>query len=99
MSGVTIRRIVVRGRVQRVGYRHWTQQTAIAHGLDGWVRNRPDGSVEALFAGPAAAVEAMIGACRRGPQAALVDALDVQDAGPAELALRSGKSFVVLPTA
>lgn len=98
MSGVTIRRIVVRGRVQRVGYRHWTQQTAIAHGLDGWVRNCPDGSVEALFAGSAAAVEAMIEACRRGPQDALVDTLDLHDAGPVELVLRSGKSFAVLPT-
>lgn len=99
MSDITIRRIVVRGRVQRVGYRHWTQQTALRYGLDGWVRNRPDGSVEALFAGSAAAVEAMIAACRRGPQAAQVDALDVQEAGPAELAMRGSDRFAVLPTA
>ncbi len=99
MSTVTIRRIVVRGRVQRVGYRNWTQQTAIRYGLDGWVRNRPDGSVEALFAGSAAAVDAMIEACRRGPQDAHVDALDVQDAGPADVAMRGGTRFAVLPTA
>jgi acylphosphatase len=99
MSDVTIRRIVVRGRVQRVGYRNWVQYTAIRYGLDGWVRNRPDGSVEALFAGSAAAVEAMIEACRRGPQAALVETLDLHDAGAAELAMRGGTSFAVLPTA
>ena len=48
----TIRRVVVRGRVQGVGYRAWTEDTAILNGLDGWVRNRRDGTVEAVFAGP-----------------------------------------------
>ena len=52
MSGVIIRRVVVRGRVQGVGYRAWTEDTAILNGLDGWVRNRRDGTVEAVFAGP-----------------------------------------------
>ena len=51
MSGLTIRRVVVRGRVQGVGYRAWTEDTAILNGLDGWVRNRRDGAVEAVFAG------------------------------------------------
>lgn len=99
MSGVTIRRVVVRGRVQGVGYRAWTEDTAILNGLDGWVRNRRDGSVEALFAGSAEAVDAMIEACRRGPESAHVDAVDVHDAGPSELAMRRGADgFAVLPT-
>jgi acylphosphatase len=99
MSTLTIRRVVVRGRVQGVGYRAWTEDTAILNGLDGWVRNRRDGTVEALFAGSAEAVDGMIAACRRGPESAHVDAVDVHDAAPAELALRRGEDgFSVLPT-
>lgn len=100
MSGVTIRRVVVCGRVQGVGYRAWTEDTAILNGLDGWVRNRRDGTVEAVFAGSAEAVEGMIEACRRGPDSARVDAVDVHDAGSSELAMRrGGDGFSVLPTA
>ena len=51
MSGA-IRQVTIRGRVQGVGYRAWVEHRARAHGLEGWVRNRRDGSVEALFAGP-----------------------------------------------
>ena len=99
MSGVTIRRVVVRGRVQGVGYRAWIEDTAILNGLDGWVRNRRDGTVEAVFAGPATAVDGMIEACRRGPESAHVEAVDVRDAGPSDLALRQGDDgFTVLPT-
>lgn len=65
--------IRIRGRVQGVWYRGWTVQEATRRGLIGWVRNRIDGSVEALFHGPAAAVDDMIVACRRGPPAARVD--------------------------
>ena len=94
-----IRRIVVHGRVQGVGYRAWTEDTAILNGLQGWVRNRRDGMVEAVFAGSQAAVEAMIEACRRGPDSGHVDAIDVHDAGPGELAMRhAGEDFSVLPT-
>jgi acylphosphatase len=64
MSGAIVR-VTIRGRVQGVGYRYWLEQQA--RGLEGWVRNRRDGSVEALFAGPADAVSAMIASCRRGP--------------------------------
>jgi acylphosphatase len=100
MSTLTIRRVVVRGRVQGVGYRAWTEDTAILNGLDGWARNRRDGTVEAVFAGPPEAVDGMIEACRRGPESARVDAVDVFEAGPAELALRRGEDgFSVLPTA
>jgi len=95
----TIRRVVIRGRVQAVGYRAWTEDTAILNGLDGWVRNRRDRTVEAVFAGPKAAVEQMIEACRRGPPAAQVDAIDEFDAGADELAMRrTGEGFSVLPT-
>ena len=48
-----IRQVTIRGRVQGVGYRAWVEHRARAHDLEGWVRNRRDGSVEALFAGPA----------------------------------------------
>jgi acylphosphatase len=99
MTATIVRRVVVRGRVQGVGYRAWTEDTALINGLDGWVRNRRDGSVEAVFAGPPAIVEGMIDACRRGPDSARVDAVDVHDAGPPELAMRrGGDGFSVLPT-
>lgn len=99
MSAIAIRRVVVRGRVQGVGYRAWTEDTAILNGLDGWVRNRRDGTVEAVFAGSREAVDAMIEACRRGPESARVDAIDIHDAGAPELAMRTrGDGFSVLPT-
>lgn len=65
-------RLIIEGRVQGVGYRQWTVREASARGLDGWVRNLPDGTVEALIAGPADAVAAMIEACRKGPMLAAV---------------------------
>jgi acylphosphatase len=71
----------IRGRVQGVGYRDWAIRTARNLRLRGWVRNRADQSVETLIAGDDAAVAAMIEACRRGPSAARVDAVDVQSAG------------------
>ncbi len=69
----------IRGRVQGVGYRDWTERTARAHGLDGWVRNLPDGSVEALFSGPRATVERMLADCRNGPPAARVASVETED--------------------
>jgi acylphosphatase len=99
-SGVAIRRVHVRGRVQGVGFRAWVAQTAPAHGLAGWVRNRRDGSVEALFVGPLDAVGAMIEACHQGPLAARVTAVETADADVSDLDLRhSGQRFSVLPTA
>lgn len=62
----------IEGRVQGVYYRGWTVEEATRRGLSGWVRNRRDGSVEALVSGPAARVAEMIEACRTGPPAALV---------------------------
>jgi len=74
------RRLRIHGRVQGVYYRGWTVETAEKLGLDGWVRNRMDGTVEALVAGPAVAVEALIAACHKGPPAARVDLVEVEEA-------------------
>ncbi|MEH2528519.1 MULTISPECIES: acylphosphatase [unclassified Bradyrhizobium] len=95
----TIRHITIRGRVQGVGYRAWVEDEATARSLEGWVRNRRDGSVEATFAGPADVVTGMIDSCRRGPSSALVDALQDEAAGADMLRLRrAGERFSVLPT-
>ena len=82
------RLVIIRGRVQGVGYRAWTEVTALERGLQGWVRNRRDGSVEAMFVGSENAVVAMIEDCRRGPPGARVDVVDQREAGAAEVALR-----------
>lgn len=68
--------IFISGQVQGVWYRGWTVQQAQALKLSGWVRNLSDGRVEALFHGPADRVEAMIAACRQGPPAARVSAVE-----------------------
>ncbi|MED6174219.1 hypothetical protein PIB30_067002 [Stylosanthes scabra] len=65
-------RVVVKGKVQGVFYRNWTVDNATQLGLKGWVRNRRDGSVEALFSGPPEAVQEMEQRCRRGPPDAIV---------------------------
>lgn len=73
-------RVVISGRVQGVWYRGWTVERARAHGLSGWVRNRKDGSVEAVFAGSPDAIAAMIVECRNGPPLAKVEAIAREDA-------------------
>jgi acylphosphatase len=73
-------RVLVEGRVQGVGFRAWTAHEAARRGLRGWVRNRGDGSVEALLIGDADAIAAMIEDCRRGPRLARVDRLSREDA-------------------
>ena len=98
MSGA-IRHVVIRGRVQGVGYRAWVADEAASRNLEGWVRNARDGSVEALFAGPVDIVAAMIAACRQGPSMARVDAVREDDGHPDALKLRrAGERFTVLPT-
>ncbi|MBM3522738.1 MAG: acylphosphatase [Alphaproteobacteria bacterium] len=87
-------RVLVRGRVQGVGYRAWTDAKASELGLDGWVRNLRDGRVEAVFAGAPDVVARMIDACRSGPRLARVDALDVVEAPGAE----AGPGFGTRPT-
>ena len=91
--------VMIRGRVQGVGYRYWVEQKAMARSLEGWVRNRGDGSVEAVFAGPADAVSGMIALCRRGPASARVDAVAEEPADTDVLRLRRPEErFSVLPT-
>lgn len=100
MGERTIRHVSVRGRVQGVGYRAFVEREALAAGLEGWVRNCRDGSVEAVFSGPPDLVAKMIATCRRGPYAARVDALDDRAADPGEMRpRRTGERFSVLPTA
>ena len=94
-----VRHVVVRGRVQGVGYRMWTEDLAERLGLAGWVRNRRDGSVEAVFAGPQQAVTTAIEACRTGPRGARVEAVDVENGEASLLQQRQGAHFAVLPTA
>ena len=100
MTTQTVRHVSVRGRVQGVGYRAFVEREALAAGLEGWVRNCHDGSVEAVFSGATDIVEKMIGTCRRGPYAARVDALEDRSADAAEMRpRRAGERFSVLPTA
>ena len=99
MSDDIIRHVVVQGQVQGVGYRAFVEHGAMQRRLRGWVRNRRDGSVEAVFAGPRPVVEAMIEACRRGPMAARVSALDQREGTGTDLSETArGGSFEVLPT-
>lgn len=94
MTTLAARRVRIEGRVQGVWFRAWTAEQARLRGLKGWIRNRRDGSVEALFAGPEAVVEDMLRACREGPPAAAVSAVT---AAPAEAP--DGDGFLLLPTA
>ncbi len=92
--------IVVRGQVQGVGYRAWAEITALELGVEGWVRNRRDGSVEAVLAGSEEAVLTMFELCRDGPPGARVEAVDQREGGAIDLALRRpGELFSVLASA
>lgn len=88
--GLTVR---IRGRVQGVGFRAWLVREAGRRGVAGWVRNRRDGSVEALLVGPEPVVRALLEACRRGPPAARVGAIETASAESGGIA-----GFVELPT-
>lgn len=80
---MAVRTVQVRieGRVQGVGYRLWAQRTAVDLGLKGWVRNRRDGSVEAVLQGRDGDVDAMLAACRKGPPGAAVTGVDIMGEG------------------
>src|SRR5262245_40065136 len=84
----------ITGLVQGVGFRAWIADRARSRGLSGWVRNRRDGSVEALFHGARDAVDAMIADCRRGPRAASVIAVEMIEEGAA-----APDGFEIRPTA
>ena len=75
-------RLIISGRVQGVGYRDWMAEAAQSLGVAGWVRNRHDGTVEALVAGDTAAVQELLRQCRRGPRLALVTRIEEQAADP-----------------
>ena len=92
--------VLIRGRVHGVGFRAWTQHEAERRGLEGWVRNRRDGTVEAVFAGDAASVEAMIAACKTGPRGSRVDDIEQRDAVEDDLLAlrRQAEIFSCLPT-
>jgi acylphosphatase len=95
-SETKIVRVTIGGDVQGVGYRAWMETEARAAGVRGWVRNRLNGNVEALFAGPPNAVEALCAACWRGPVQARVDKVEVVEADPAALGPVAG--FRQVPT-
>lgn len=98
MSDV-IRHVVIHGVVQGVGFRYWTEDAAHRHGVGGWVRNRRDGTVEAVFAGSASAVAAMIADCRHGPSSARVSRVDEREGTAQDLNLSgAGEGFSSLPT-
>jgi acylphosphatase len=88
-----ILQVMIRGRVQGVGYRAWLEHQATTCGLEGWVRNRRDGSVEALVQGSEPAIAAIIDWARRGPPGAQVASLIVSEAVP-----ETSTSFEQRPT-
>jgi len=75
---VTRAEVRIRGRVQGVFFRAATRDRALSLGLSGWVRNSPDGTVEAVFEGDRERVESMVGWCRRGPSGAVVEDVQVE---------------------
>lgn len=80
------RRVVVHGQVQGVFFRDTTRRQAQRRGVAGWVRNCPDGTVEAVFEGEPDAVERLVELCREGPRGAAVERVDVTDEEPQGLA-------------
>ena len=82
MSETVRRRVLISGRVQGVGFRWSCRRMAESQGLAGWCRNLPDGRVEAVFEGDAAAVERAVAWSRGGPPSALVTSVDVTPETP-----------------
>jgi acylphosphatase len=76
------RRVVVHGFVQGVGFRFAVERAARSRGVAGWVRNRPNGTVEAVFEGAPEDVEALVALCRRGPRGAEVDRVEISAESP-----------------
>ena len=91
---ITSLRVRVEGIVQGVGFRDFLLMAALSNKLDGWVRNRSDGSVEALISGPTKAVEVFVGAATQGPRGARVSAVDLHNSEPpAEKGFRRRESL------
>ena len=87
-------RVRIKGSVQGVGFRYWTERVATELGLTGWVRNRRDGSVEALFCGRAEDVAVILERCGDGPRGARVTAVEIVEEGGG-----APESFEILATA
>ncbi len=85
--------LIVTGHVQGIGYRAWVEDEAMKRGIAGWVRNRRDGSVEAVFSGAEDSVDTMMAACNRGPLGARVS-----DVIPSDYLGPPLSRFTVLPT-
>jgi acylphosphatase len=81
-DGITSLRLRVEGFVQSVGFRHFAMSEARKLSLDGWVRNRSDGTVEVLVSGTAKAVEAYVAVCARGPEGSRVTNIGLHNAEP-----------------
>ena len=79
---MTRRRVIARGHVQGVFFRDSVRRLAQQHGVDGWVANRPDGSVEAVFEGEPDAVRRLVDFSRSGPRGAHVESLEEFDESP-----------------
>jgi acylphosphatase len=90
---ITSLRVQVHGFVQGVGFRDFLVMAAQQHRLDGWVRNCPDGSVEALISGPTKAVEIFVSHATKGPHGAKVSAVDLHNSEPPV-----EKGFIRLPS-
>ncbi|MGD9543678.1 MAG: acylphosphatase [Methylocystis sp.] len=99
MNDRRIIRLIIEGRVQGVGYRAFLVREALALDLVGWARNRRDGAVEAVVAGPRPGLDSLIRAARRGPTFARVDALREEPADEAALVEFCGAGFSVAPDA
>ena len=83
-------KVRIKGRVQGVGYRYWVVRQAGLIGVDGWVRNRRDGSVEAVLSGAPNAVLRMVESCREGPPMARVtDVRETPHDGPVEAGVQT----------
>jgi acylphosphatase len=87
-------RVLVKGRVQGVGFRDFVENEAVSRGLSGWVRNRRSGEVEMVLSGLPHAIDGMIAACRRGPRLASVTAIESES-----IVDQAWPGFAVLPTA
>ncbi|HVT55229.1 MAG TPA: acylphosphatase [Xanthobacteraceae bacterium] len=92
-------RLLIHGRVQGIGFRAFVEDRAFATGVEGWVRNRLDGSVEVVVTGEEAAMEAMLAALRQGPPVARIDRVEILRATENDLRMRpQGEKFSVLRT-
>lgn len=95
-QGIRSVRLFITGQVQGVGFRYWCVSQATRLGVDGWIRNRRDGSVEAVASGPEDAVDDLIELCRHGPSGASVEGVFVSDADSTEAGM---PGFTQDPTA